>query len=367
MIAIEKHLLYNNIRQKIKIGRSKSVRARKLAAAFFISFGLLIIQVPMSANAKGDIVIAIDPGHGGTGDRNMGAMSDGYIEKQMTMATAIAMKEELEKYDGVRVYLTRTEDKVVSLSDRAQIAQNAGADFLFSLHYNASSDKALYGTEIWQQSAGSFYQKGYSAGDLLIKELTGSLGTYNRGVKVKLGESGKDYYGILRETAARKIPAVIIEHCYLDNAVDRNVFADLENLQNVGKIDATAVAKYFGLESKSLGVSYKNYPKVSVKEPKVPKGQDMTPPEVVQLQLLRQDAANSRVEAAITAKDSESQVLYYQYSVDNGVTWSLLQPFDRNAETINVSISAVPNQGKTMIMRAYNGYDYFAQSNAIIY
>lgn len=47
----------------------------------------------------------------------------------MTMVTAMAMYEELLKYDNVDVYLTHTEDVNLSLADRAQFAEERNADF----------------------------------------------------------------------------------------------------------------------------------------------------------------------------------------------------------------------------------------------
>ncbi len=81
------------------------------------------------------VTIVIDPGHGG---ENEGTLEGIVQEKKMTMVTAMAMYEELLKYDNVDVYLTHTEDTVnLSLADRAQFAEERNADFLFSIHYNA--------------------------------------------------------------------------------------------------------------------------------------------------------------------------------------------------------------------------------------
>lgn len=49
--------------------------------------------------------------------------------KNMTMIVALAMKEELEKYEGIEVYLTREEDKDMSLEERAEYAASRNADF----------------------------------------------------------------------------------------------------------------------------------------------------------------------------------------------------------------------------------------------
>jgi len=58
-----------------------------------LSIMIGILGQPMPTQAKENIVIMIDPGHGGT---NLGANPTGYVEKDMTLVTALAMKEELE-------------------------------------------------------------------------------------------------------------------------------------------------------------------------------------------------------------------------------------------------------------------------------
>ena len=47
----------------------------------------------------------------------------------MTMVTALAMYEELTKYDNVDVYLTHTDDVTMSLADRAQFAADRKCGF----------------------------------------------------------------------------------------------------------------------------------------------------------------------------------------------------------------------------------------------
>lgn len=124
-----------------------------LAGLFFLYGG----SVP--AYAAQPVVVAIDPGHGG---ENLGAECNGYTEKNMTMIVALAMKEELEKYEGIEVYLTREEDKDMSLEERAEYAASRNADFLFCLHFNMSAEHDLFGSEVWVSAFGEEYQEGYA-------------------------------------------------------------------------------------------------------------------------------------------------------------------------------------------------------------
>ena len=65
-----------------------------------------------------------------------------------------------DRFEGVQVYLTRTNDQELSLEQRAQIAKACNADFLFSLHFNMSGEHNLYGTEVWTSAFGKYFSAG---------------------------------------------------------------------------------------------------------------------------------------------------------------------------------------------------------------
>ena len=90
--------------------------------------------------------IVIDPGHGGSND---GTKENEHLEKEMTMVTALAMYDRLSQFDNVEVFLTHTDDIDLSLKERAEYAASVNADFLFSIHYNASEYHTLFGSEVW--------------------------------------------------------------------------------------------------------------------------------------------------------------------------------------------------------------------------
>lgn len=92
------------------------------------------------------LVIVLDPGHGGDEE---GGLYENFIEKDMNLILANAMKEELEKYEGVTVYLTRTGDQKLSLAERSAFAKSVNADFMFCLHFNLSREHTLFGAECW--------------------------------------------------------------------------------------------------------------------------------------------------------------------------------------------------------------------------
>jgi len=91
--------------------------------------------------------MAIDPGHGGEDDGAKGR--GGTKEKDLTLAVARRLKAALENRLGIRVLLTRDEDKNIPLDDRAALANNNKADVLLSLHANASLRPGTSGASIF--------------------------------------------------------------------------------------------------------------------------------------------------------------------------------------------------------------------------
>ncbi|MBO5093407.1 MAG: N-acetylmuramoyl-L-alanine amidase [Lachnospiraceae bacterium] len=306
-----------------------------------------------------DIVVVIDPGHGGS---NIGGQIPGLDEKNATLITALAMKEELEKYEGIAVYLTRYDDSELSLAQRPQMAAAVGADFFFSLHYNKAVPNRLYGAEVWIPSLGEGYSKGYACGDLILNELCDGYGLYRRGIKTKLNNKGTDYYGVIKNATALGIPSMIIEHCHLDNEEDVPYFNSIEKLQQLGRLDATGVAKYFRLKSSVLGVDYSDVQSTQIAPPQIPVMQDVTPPEVASI--ISAKIENGQIRAVLEGVDMQSGILYYDYSLDGGATWSALQRWSSAERRSTVTI---PGGGGSLTIRLYNGYDLAAQSNTVTF
>ena len=90
--------------------------------------------------------IAIDPGHGGEDEGVKGTA--GTKEKDLVLAVARRLKVAIEGRLGIRVLLTREDDRNVGLDGRAALANNNKADLFLSLHANASFRKAATGASI---------------------------------------------------------------------------------------------------------------------------------------------------------------------------------------------------------------------------
>lgn len=351
---------------------------RKGAGFFTLMICFILSLVPMryvqAANRLQDVgdklVIVIDPGHGG---ENQGTIENNHEEKNMTIVTALAMYEELSLYDDVEVHLTRTGDveKDINLADRAAFAASVDADFLFSIHYNASLNHELFGAEVWVSAFEPFNGYGYQVGYEILSEFR-EIGILTRGVKTRFGDSGNNYYGIIREPESLGIPAVIIEHCHVDEARDEGYCDSIEKLQEFGRMDATAVARYFSLKSSVLGVDYSDYQLVdsSATAPVPVTVRDDTEPDVCQIDPLEVDYETGLLSLTVTAADYDSTLLYYSYSINGGKSFSQREPWPESdtltgsyPDTFTLNLTIPTDTTPTVILRAYNMYDLYTESN----
>jgi N-acetylmuramoyl-L-alanine amidase len=91
--------------------------------------------------------IVIDPGHGG---KDPGAIGVGGIkEKDVVLAIALRLRDELRSWPGVDVVLTRDRDVFLSLEERTALANAERADLFVSIHANASPNAATSGVETY--------------------------------------------------------------------------------------------------------------------------------------------------------------------------------------------------------------------------
>ena len=88
-------------------------------------------------------IVVLDPGHGGS---NSGAKGPGLYEKQLTLVLATQVADRLRAH-GVRVELTRTDDRTLSLRQRVALADRLPADLFVSIHANASPTRTQRGYE----------------------------------------------------------------------------------------------------------------------------------------------------------------------------------------------------------------------------
>ncbi|MCR5594961.1 MAG: N-acetylmuramoyl-L-alanine amidase [Lachnospiraceae bacterium] len=333
-------------------------------------FHVFAADITEGDNMNDTIKICIDPGHGG---ENLGAEWNGYLEKDMTMIVARSMKEELEKYQGIEVYMTRTEDVDMSLEERVDYAASVDADFFFCLHFNMSAEHDMYGAECWVSAFGNDYARGFDFSKIEMGLLT-DLGLYDRGIKTRLNSEGTNYYGVLRMADLEDMPAVIIEHCHLDNYNDEPFYDEYDWLVEYGKLDATAVAMYYGLYSQELGKDYSDYTYEPTPVPSECVKPDLSPPDKPSVSYGEPYETESgvKVDAILTASDPDSRMLYYSYSDDGGITWSERFRWADDegqligdsilTDTIHTTLDVRSDRDMYVIFKVYNLYNLDSDS-----
>jgi len=185
-------------------------------------------------NAVNKIVV-VDAGHGGS---EVGATYGGIYEKDVNLKIAKYVQDELEK-NGVRVYMTRSEDITTSLSYRTTLANNLNADLFVSVHNNAIVNKSsIKGTEVLYPTS-NVVKNGitaYSLAQKLQEVVSANAGTYNKGV------INRNNLYVLNKT---NMPAVIVEVAYMTNWSDLKKLKDEEFLEKAGKAIAQGVLESF--------------------------------------------------------------------------------------------------------------------------
>ena len=78
-------------------------------------------------------IIVIDPGHGGVDPGAIGSALK-ILEKNVALRTGRALRNRLEATGRYQVIMTRSDDRIVRLRDRLQIARESGGELFISLH-----------------------------------------------------------------------------------------------------------------------------------------------------------------------------------------------------------------------------------------
>lgn len=209
--------------------------------------------------AGSGLVVVIDAGHGGY-DGGAESTFNGvtYSEKYMNLKIAQACRDELQKYYGVTVYMTRDDDTFVKLEDRTAYAKSVGADVFVSIHNNSSESGAANGATVFYPNSNynaSIGSTGEGLAQSILNNLT-QFGLKNNGVQIRNSESGDtyadgslcDYYNVIRGSKKHGFPGLIVEHAFLSNQSDAEKYLNSDaKLTALGVADAKGIAAYYGL------------------------------------------------------------------------------------------------------------------------
>ena len=333
-----------------------------------IMTGVFLLSACRSVRAADSVTVVIDPGHGGKSEgddeTNSGAKYHGLEEKNITLITALAMYDELSQYGNVNVYLTRDTDAEVSLSRRVEFAQEVGADLIVSIHYNASVDHNYFGSEILTSAYGRYYGVGHALAEKVMEEWVAD-GNIEKGIKTRIGKKG-DYYGLIRNGVTADIPTIILEHGYLDNDRDYQRIKTDVAWRRFGVLDATAVAKFYGLEKNVVKESVE--PTVPIEEPQDPVMPDETEPEGVKLEINSYNSNKGDIDFTLYAYDDESKLMYYGLmtgDVSKDTIFTELEPWDGRNGKMTGTFHIQPGYEGKITAKVFNIYHLDGMSNSV--
>ena len=184
---------------------------------------------PVRRTPNTRVLVTIDPGHGG---RDPGAIGVGGLqEKDVILPISREVAQILEKH-GVAVMLTRRDDRFISLSGRAEMANRAGSDIFVSIHANSAGRSR---TQV--NGAETFY---YSSGRRLAQNIQNRMirdtGMKNRGVK-------QARFYVLRHTA---MPAALVEVGFVTGRSDAAKLSSPQFRSQMAQAIANGILDYIG-------------------------------------------------------------------------------------------------------------------------
>ena len=128
------------------------------------------------AQPRGYYKVFIDAGHGGT---DPGALGYGYRESDLNLQVAKKVESKL-KSKGIDVKMSRNSDIFYSLSERAEMANDYGADAFVSIHQNSAEAKSANGIETYYNRN---KEEDKPLSNDIQKQVISQTGANNRGVK----------------------------------------------------------------------------------------------------------------------------------------------------------------------------------------
>jgi N-acetylmuramoyl-L-alanine amidase len=226
---------------QVLIGEARSGTVR-------VELGSAVGEIELTeAASPGRPIVVLDAGHGGR-DPGAKGVSGSTTEKDLTLALARELRDELAERGRVRVALTREDDRYLTLDQRAEIARRLGASAYLSLHIDSAPNPLARGATVYSLSdvasdveAARLAAKENSAGESLSSEPDGSVRGMlsDLALREQMNASASLAERLVRKSAGRyllrpephrfadfrvlrhaEVPAVLFEAGYISNVED---------------------------------------------------------------------------------------------------------------------------------------------------
>ncbi|QUN07677.1 N-acetylmuramoyl-L-alanine amidase [Shewanella yunxiaonensis] len=236
-------------------------------------------EVDNRAGNDRDVVIAIDAGHGGDDPGSIGP--SGTYEKRVALQIANRVTEKLNAMSGIKAVRIRSGDYFVELNRRSELAREAKADLLVSIHADAFTSPQPRGSSVWVLSnrranseMGRLLEQSEKVSDLLggVGEIVqntdneqylmrtlidmsmdNSRSTGYRVASNILNDLGKvtrlhkssPEYASLAVLKAPDIPSLLVETGFISNPSEEKLLKDPKHQEQLADAISKGIHQYF--------------------------------------------------------------------------------------------------------------------------
>jgi N-acetylmuramoyl-L-alanine amidase len=201
-------------------------------------------------------------------------------EKTITLALARAIRDQLLAGGGIRVALTRDDDRYLMLAERTRIARRLGADLFLSVHADSAENDKARGASVYvlSEKGSSQAAERYAARENEADKINGVtlsrtsdvVGAILLDLSQREAQSGADEFAslILREIRgdmrlheggvqsaafavlkAPDIPSVLFETGYISNPDDARWLNSAEGRRTIARAAAQAIRVFFARQA----------------------------------------------------------------------------------------------------------------------
>lgn len=198
----------------------------------------------MTVNQLRDVIVFIDPGHGG---KDPGAIGqNGSYEKTVVLAIAKRLKNLLDRQSGIKAVLSRSDDNFIELNERVRLAEKANADVFIAIHADAASgSRTVQGGSIYVLS-----ERGAAGNkNTQQKNINPALTLANRGLTElnKVTQLHKSVpvragFAVLKSS---QMPSILVETGFISTPAEERKLNNATHQQALARAIRTATRCYF--------------------------------------------------------------------------------------------------------------------------
>ncbi len=198
-----------------------------LTAVFLIVFTVGLVY---NQSKKEEISVCLDAGHGGD---DCGAVNGDRLEKDDNLRLTLLVRDRLQA-QGIKVYLTRSDDTYLTLQERCDIANRKKCTLFVALHRNSAESGS--GVEMWVKNTPSDTE--WALAENMLNGLSEVGISKARGVKSGYAKNADGNYYVNAHT---DMPSCLAEIGFITSDKDNELFD--ENIEAYAEAIAEGILK----------------------------------------------------------------------------------------------------------------------------